>query len=54
MRRPKRGRGCGIGTILALMAFFGAVMCISFFSIKILLAAVAVVFIVLGLFLIKL
>lgn len=54
MRRPRRGRHCGIGTVLALIAFFGAVMCISFFSIKILLVAVAVLFIVLGIFLIKL
>ena len=54
MRRHKRRRGCGIGGLLALAAFFGAVMCISFFSVKILLFAVAVIFIVLGIFLIKL
>ena len=54
MRRPKRRHNCGGGTLLALAAFFGAVMCISFFSVKVLLFAVAVIFIVLGLFLIRL
>ncbi len=54
MRRQKRHRGGGLCALLALAAFFGAVMCISFFSVKFLLCAVAIIFIVLGLFLLKL
>ena len=54
MRRPNKCRGRGICCLLGLAAFFGAVMCISFFSVKFLLCAVAVLFIVLGLFLIRL
>ncbi|MBQ8193839.1 MAG: hypothetical protein IJZ47_00605 [Oscillospiraceae bacterium] len=54
MRRPNKRRGGGICCLLAVAAFFGAVMCISFFSVKFLLCAVAVIFIVLGIFLIRL
>ncbi len=55
MRNPKRkNRHCGIGLLLAVAAFCGALMCLSFFSVKVLLAAVAVLLIVLGIFLLKL
>lgn len=55
MRGPKkRGKGCTTGVLLALAAFLGAVMCISFFSVKVLLVTVAVLLIVLGIFLLKL
>lgn len=54
MRNPKRRKNCGVGAVLALAAFFGAVMCVSFFSVKVLLFAVAVLLIVLGIFLLKL
>lgn len=55
MRGPKkRKRGCTTGVLLALAAFLGAVMCISFFSVKVLLITVAVLLIVLGIFLLKL
>lgn len=54
MRRPrKRKRRCGIGAALAVAAFFGAVMCISFFSLKVLLFAVAFLLIVIGVFLLR-
>ncbi len=53
MRKPRRRKHGGICAALAVAAFFGAVMCISFFSIKVLLCAVAVLFIVLGIFLLK-
>ena len=54
LRRPrKRKRRCGIGAALAVAAFFGAVMCISFFSLKVLLFAVAFLLIVIGIFLLK-
>lgn len=54
MRRPNKRRGGGACCLLALLAFAGAVMCISFFSIKFLLCAVAVLFIVLGICLMRL
>lgn len=54
MRKPKKRRNCGIGAALALAAFCGAVMCVSFFSVKVLLLAVAVLLIILGIFLLKL
>lgn len=53
-RRKKRRRSCNIGAALALVAFCGAVMCLSFFSLKFLLFAVAVLFIILGIYLLKL
>ena len=54
LRRPrKRKRRCGIGAALAVAAFFGAVMCISFFSLKVLLFAVAFLLIVIGIFLLR-
>lgn len=52
MRRPKRKR-CVTGAVLAAAAFFGAVMCISFFSVKVLLFAVAALLIIIGIFLLK-
>lgn len=54
MRRPRKRRKGGFCAALAVAAFFGAVMCISFFSIKILLFAVAILFIIIGIFLLKL
>ena len=55
MRRPGRRKGrFGICFVLALAAFFGAVMCISFFSVKVLLFAVAILLIVIGIFLLRL
>ncbi len=54
-KRPSRRRGgcCKIGVVLALAAFLGALMCLSFFSVKFLIFAVAVLLIVLGIFLLK-
>ena len=52
-RPRKRKRRCGIGAALAVAAFFGAVMCISFFSLKVLLFAVAFLLIVIGIFLLR-
>ena len=54
MRGPKRRKGCTTGVILAIAAFLGAVMCISFFSVKVLLVTIAVLLIVLGIFLLRL
>lgn len=54
MRRKKRNRSCSAGVLLAIAAFLGAVMCISFFSVKVLLIAIAVLLIVLGIFLLRL
>lgn len=55
MRKPRKRKGrCSIGAALAVIAFFGALMCISFFSLKVLLFAVAFLLIVLGIFLLKL
>lgn len=53
MRRGRKHRGGRCATF-ALIAFFGAVMCVAFFSLKFLLFIVALLFIVLGLFLIRL
>lgn len=55
MRSPrKRKNRCGIGIVLAVAAFLGAIMCISFFSLKVLLFAVAILLIVIGIFLLRL
>ncbi len=54
MKRPRRRRkNCSFGIILAVAAFLAALMCISFFSIKVLLFTVAAVLIVSGIFLLK-
>ena len=54
MRRPrKRKNRCGIGVILAVAAFLGALMCISFFSLKVLLFVVAILLIIIGIFLLR-
>ncbi len=53
MRRKRKNHGGRCATF-ALLAFFGALMCIAFFSLKFLLFVVALLFIVLGLFLIRL
>ncbi len=53
MRRGRKHHG-GRGAVYALIAFFGALMCIAFFSLKFLLFVVALLFIILGLFLIRL
>ncbi len=53
MRHKKDGK-CGIGAVLAIVAFLGALMCVSFFSIKVLLLVVAVLLIVIGIFLLRL
>ncbi len=53
MKRPKRRCRRNNGIFLALAAFLGAVMCVSFFSVKVLLFSVAVLFIVLGLYLLR-
>mgnify|MGYP006907952243 FL=1 len=50
-RGPKRGhRG---GACLAAAAFLGAVMCISLFSLKVMLFVIAILLIVLGIFLLR-
>ncbi len=56
MRGPKRRRNKhhGIGAALAVAAFLGAVMCLSFFSLRVMLFVIAVLLIVLGIFLLKL
>lgn len=56
MRRkiPKRRKGCRPGMALAVVAFCGALMCISFFSVKLLLFILAVLLIILGIFLLRL
>lgn len=53
-RRKKRCCGAGTGPVLAIAAFLGAIMCLSFFSIKVMLFVIAVLLIVLGIFLLKL
>ncbi|MGN1341058.1 MAG: hypothetical protein ACI4WS_12260 [Oscillospiraceae bacterium] len=54
MRRPrKRKNRCGIGVVLAVAAFLGALMCISFFSLKVLLFVVAILLIIIGIFLLR-
>lgn len=55
MRGPKRRRKkCGVGAVLAIAAFLGALMCLSFFSFKVMLFVIAVLLIVLGIFLLRL
>ena len=54
MKRQKKHRSYGIGKCFALAAFLGAVMCVSFFSVKVLIIAVAALLIVLGIFLLRL
>ncbi len=55
MRKNRRRRkNCGFGIVLAVAAFLGAVMCISFFSLKVLLFVVAFLLIIIGIFLLKL
>lgn len=56
---PNRNKGRkhkhpGTGIILALAAFLGAVMCLSFFSLRVMLFVIAILLIVLGIFLLKL
>ncbi|MDE7362438.1 MAG: hypothetical protein K2N38_10950 [Oscillospiraceae bacterium] len=53
-RRRKRRCGAGTGLVLAIAAFLGAIMCLSFFSIKVMLFVIAILLIVLGIFLLKL
>ena len=53
MKRPGKRRGCKPAAVLAIVAFLGALMCISFFSVKVLLFTVAILLIVLGIFLLK-
>ena len=55
MRHPRRRKNkhC-IGLVLAVAAFLGAVMCLSFFSLRVMLFVIAVLLIVLGIFLLKL
>lgn len=50
-RRRKNPKGC---IILGIAALFGAVLCISFFSVKAMLLTIAVLLIVLGIFLLRL
>ena len=52
-RGPKRRKGCRPGVALAVVAFCGALMCLSFFSVKLLLYILAVLLIVLGIFLLR-
>ncbi len=52
-RDPKRRKGCRPGVALAVVAFCGALMCLSFFSVKLLLFILAVLLIVLGIFLLR-
>ena len=51
--RHKKGKSCGIGAVLAIVAFLGALMCVSFFSVKVLLLFVAVLLIVIGIYLLR-
>ena len=54
MRCPKkRKHKRGIGLALAVAAFIGAIMCLSFFSLRVMLFVIAVLLIVLGIFLLK-
>ena len=53
-RFPKRRKGCRTGVALAVVAVFGALMCLSFFSVKLLLFILAVLLIILGIFLLRL
>lgn len=51
--RRRRHRHGGFAGVLAAAAFLAALMCISFFSLKVLLFTVAAVLIVSGIFLLK-
>lgn len=53
-RQRKRRNRCAFGGVLAFAAFFGAIMCFSFFSLKVLLFAVAFLLIFIGIFLLRL
>lgn len=54
MRRPgRKGKHCP-KALLAAAAFLGAIMCLSFFSLKVMLFVIAVLLIVLGICLLKL
>lgn len=53
-RRKRRRCGAGTGLALAIAAFLGALMCLSFFSFKVMLFVIAVLLIVLGIFLLRL
>ena len=53
-KRRKRRRCVGTGVVLAIAAFLGAIMCLSFFSFKVMLFVIAVLLIVLGIFLLRL
>lgn len=50
----RRNKRPNIGIILAAAAFLGALMCLSFFSLRVMLFVIAVLLIVLGIFLLKL
>ena len=52
--KKRRNKRPGIGFALALAAFLGAIMCLSFFSLRVMLFVIAVLLIVLGIFLLKL
>ncbi len=51
--RHKKNSNISICAVLAIAAFLGALMCVSFFSIKVLLIVVAVLLIIIGIFLLK-
>lgn len=51
-KRPHKHPSAGL--FLAIAAFLGAVMCLSFFSLRVMLFVIAVLLIVLGIFLLKL
>lgn len=52
-RKPRRHNRSKAGLCLAAAAFLGAIMCISFFSLKVMLFVIAVLLIVLGIFLLR-
>ncbi|MCI7692455.1 MAG: hypothetical protein MSR67_08730 [Oscillospiraceae bacterium] len=52
-RRPRRQKCSRAGLCLAAAAFLGAIMCISFFSLKVMLFVIAALLIVLGIFLLR-
>ena len=51
-KKPRRGGGRA-GACLAAAAFLGAVMCISFFSLKVTLFVIAVLLIAVGVYLLR-
>lgn len=51
-RNPKR-RSCGFGTVLAIIAFAGAAVCLAIFSAKCLLFIIAVALIAVGIVLLR-